>query len=170
MQAMYPMELNPLPQLFLEAVQARCKLALVTKDPDPRFREILVNPWWLTTAECYYTPRYVSFDRPEPSLWCEVPYPNGDGYLTNHDAVLRDIVEWGIVDGEELTSRRIPQKSYYDFEGHPLRDLLVQSDLRLRRAWAEAASKPVFDSTPFIEKDRQLGEIAEMVRQWVKGL
>ena len=145
-----PFSATDISQVFLEAVQCRHLIGL--KTTNPTYQDIIVKPYWIAAAR----------GSAGAYLWCYVQRVFG----ANAEITLVDIREWRLMTAEDMTSRRIPQKAYRDFEGHPAKHTLVLWDMALRRAWAEAASKPDFDPAPWIEKDRRLSEIANEVLTW----
>ena len=168
----YSVMSDPPSRFFLEAVQCKHLLGIKTTHPDPRFREIIVQPHWISKTE-YGRDEQGSYRKVDlqSALWCTVSSPNsvvGMPHLwqTNRDILLSEIIEWKIMSETDMTSRVIPQKKYRVFEGHPARNALLEWDMALRRAWSEAAAKPDFDPAPFIEKDKRLEEIADEIRGW----
>ncbi len=160
------MNTNSIDQVFLEAVQCRHLLKLKTNDPE--FNDVIVKPYWISNNDRGNGPEYKKIPL-QPVLWSGVQKAglNGDLYWsTNRNFLLAEILEYKIVDEEDLTSRKIPHKIYRDFEGHPAQATLLAWDMALRKKWSEAASLFDFDPAPFIAKDKRLGEIADEVKGW----
>ena len=166
-----PFSATDVPQVFREAVQCRHPLGLKTSHVIQKYQEVIVEPFWIANVSSHRVdPRggqFIQLNPPVPGLWCGIRQGSESlGHGDNIEFLLTDIREWKLLAAEDMTSRRIPQKAYREFEGHPARPVLIEWDLALRRAWMAAVAKPDFDPAPWIEKDKRLGEIANEVLTW----
>lgn len=161
-------------QVFREAVQARLPMYIKAPDYDPRTTDVLIQPHWIANRETVYNQKtgvYDKFDPPTPSLWCGVNAGNRVPgieplWVTNCDIRVELIADWRLATEDDITSRKIPQKVYREFDGHPFQNLLVGVDLALRKAWASDTVRSDFDPAPWIERDRKLAEFADEVSTW----
>lgn len=166
-----PFSAMAVPQVFREAVLCRHLLGLKTTHKMPKYQEVIVEPYWIADVAVHRPdPRgstFIHLDPPLPGLWCGIRKGSEScDFGDNIEYLLTEIREWKILTAEDMTSRRIPQKAYREFEGHPAKSALLSWDMALRRAWSEAVSKPDFDPTLWVAKDKRLGEIANEVLTW----